>query len=200
MSTEQSSEHLRRLIESVKADWRGTHRKLPDPAIFALQDEGVVAAIERRFASGVRIADIRQLEYSFATGLNSLVFEFDRAADDLASLATDAFLVLLNGDGAVVALVDPFDPVQPNKYVPPLPTAGEQPFVLERPSATDTVAFEDAAVGQAEARARAFMSRLGVVDGLLINTTWCDYATHTPVGWKSDRTSDDCAPIDTILT
>jgi len=44
------------------------------------------------------------------------------------------------------------------------------------------------------------MSRLGVVDGLLINTTWCDYATHTPVGWKSDRTSDDCAPIDTILT
>ena len=200
MSTEQSSEHLRRLIESVKADWRGTHRKLPDPAIFALQDERVVAAIERRFASGVRIADIRQLEYSFATGLNSLVFEFDRAADDLASLATDAFLVLLNGDGAVVALVDPFDPVQPNKYVPPLPTAGEQPFVLERPSATDTVAFEDAAVGQAEARARAFMSRLGVVDGLLINTTWCDYATHTPVGWKSDRTSDDCAPIDTILT
>ena len=200
MSTEQSSEHLRRLIESVKADWRGTHRKLPDPAIFALQDERVVAAIERRFASGVRITDIRQLEYSFATGLNSLVFEFDRAADDLASLATDAFLVLLNGDGAVVALVDPFDPVQPNKYVPPLPTAGEQPFVLERPSATDTVAFEDAAVGQAEARARAFMSRLGVVDGLLINTTWCDYATHTPVGWKSDRTSDDCAPIDTILT
>lgn len=200
MSTEQSSAHLRKLIESVKADWRGTHRKLPDPAIFALQDERVVAAIERRFASGVRIADIRQLEYSFATGLNSLVFEFDRAADDLASLATDAFLVLLNGDGAVVALVDPFDPVQPNKYVPPLPTAGEQPFVLERPSATDTVAFEDAAVGQAEARARAFMSRLGVVDGLLINTTWCDYATHTPVGWKSDRTSDDCAPIDTILT
>ena len=200
MSTEQSSAHLRKLIESVKADWRGTHRKLPDPAIFALQDERVVAAIERRFASGVRIADIRQLEYSFATGLNSLVFEFDRAADDLASLATDAFLVLLNGDGAVVALVDPFDPVQPNKYVPPLPTAGEQPFVLERPSATDTVTFEDAAVAQAEARARAFMSRLGVVDGLLINTTWCDYATHTPVGWKSDRTSDDCAPIDTILT
>ena len=78
MSTEQSSAHLRKLIESVKADWRGTHRKLPDPAIFALQDEGVVAAIERRFASGVRIADIRQLEYSFATGLNSLVFEFDR--------------------------------------------------------------------------------------------------------------------------
>lgn len=78
MSTEQSSAHLRKLIESVKADWRGTHRKLPDPAIFALQDEGVVAAIERRFASGVRITDIRQLEYSFATGLNSLVFEFDR--------------------------------------------------------------------------------------------------------------------------
>jgi len=42
MSAEESSEHLRRLIDSVKADWQGSYRKLPDPAIFALQDATVL--------------------------------------------------------------------------------------------------------------------------------------------------------------
>lgn len=59
MSAEESSEHLRRLIDSVKADWQGSYRKLPDPAIFALQDATVLAAIKSRFAKGVRITGIR---------------------------------------------------------------------------------------------------------------------------------------------
>jgi hypothetical protein len=90
--------------------------------------------------------------------------------------------------------------VQPNKFVPPIPADGEQPFVLDRPSASDTVAFAAGEVAPAQVRGREFLARLGLVNGLLVNTTWCDYATQTPVGWKSDRTSDDCAPIDTILT
>ena len=58
--------------------------------------------------------------------------------------------------------MDPFDPVQPNKFVPPLPKDNEQPFVLERPSASQSVAFSDQALYPLQVRNRAFFEQLRV--------------------------------------
>ena len=77
---------------------------------------------------------VRQLDYNFHTGLHNLVFEFAPNRSDLGSLAPNAFLAILDSNGKVIAVVDPFDAVQPNKFVPPLPTESERPFVLARPS------------------------------------------------------------------
>lgn len=202
MEKPKSSPHLEALVQSIKEEWKGPYRKSPDLTIFALQDDRVTAAIETRFANQASITNIRQFEYNFRTGLHSLAFEFMWGVGNLGRLGSDAFLVVLDGNGKVVALVDPFDAEQPNKFVPPLPKESEQPFVLDRPYAGDDVRPTDEEMFPMQVRSREFMARLNFApDIIVINGTTCDYATHTPVGWKSDRSTDDCAPDDgTILT
>jgi hypothetical protein len=194
------SAHLQALIRAIKDEWKDAYRKSPDLTIFALHDDGVVAAIEKRFADRARLTQIRQLEYNFQTGLHSLVFEFIPGLANLGKLGSDAVLVVLDGNGRVIAVVDPFDPVQPNTFVPPLPDKSEQPFVFDRPYEGDRVRPSDEEMFPMQVRSRAFMARLNVApDVIIINETKCDYATQTPGDWKSDRSNDDCAPDDSIL-
>jgi len=191
---------LEALVQSIKDEWKEPYRKSPDSTIFALQDYRVTAAIEKRFANQASITNIRQLEYDFHTGLLSLVFEFMAGVGDLGKLGSDAFLAVLNGDGQVVAVVDPFAPEQPNKFVPPLPTESEQPFVLDRSYVGDEISPTQEEMFPMQVRSREFMTRLNLApDVIIINGTKCDYATQTPGDWKSDRTADDCAPDGPIL-
>jgi hypothetical protein len=194
------SAHLQALIQAVKGEWKDAYRKSPDLTIFALHDDDVVAAIEKRFADQARLTRIRELEYNFQTGLYSLVFEFLPGLKNLGRLGSDAVLVVLNGNGKVIAVVDPFDPVQPNTFVPPVPLESEQPFVFDRPYQGDTFRRSDEEMFPMQVRSREFMARLNLApDTIIINETKCDYATQTPGDWKSDRTNDDCAPDDSIL-
>ncbi len=113
MATNRKSKHLQAFIELVKEEWKGTFRKHPDITLLALRDDGVCAALEMRFGDDVALSAVRQLEHDFYTGLHHLVFEFAAKAGDLvpdgsqrgprrSSTATEK----------LVAVVDPFDPVQ----------------------------------------------------------------------------------------
>jgi hypothetical protein len=195
------SAYLQALTQAIRDEWKSGYRKSPDLTIFALHDDGVVAVIEKRFADQARLTQIRELEYNFQTGLHNLVFEFLPGLKNLGRLGSDAVLVVLDGNGKVITVVDPFDPVQPNKFVPPVPADSEQPFVFDRPYEGDTVRPSDEEMFPMQVRSREFMARLKVApDVIIINETKCDYATQTPGDWKSDRTNDDCAPDDSILT
>jgi hypothetical protein len=198
------SKHLEALIQSVKDEWKGTFRKFPDLAIFAVQDEQVGAAIERRFKKEAGISAVRQLEYNFHTGLHNLVFEFAPRLADLGTRPANAFLAIVDGNGKVIAVVDPFDPVQPNKFVPPLPTESEQPFVLARPSVTAEVNFTDQDMYPVQVRNRAFFQRIsvggsGVMGGDVEIYTKCAYTTRTPSDYWTDYQNDDCGLPDDIL-
>jgi len=220
MAKSKKSAHLENLFKVLKQDWESPFHKYPDTALFSLADPRVTAAIETRFAREAGIAAIRALPFDFLTGLNTLCFEFAASAKGLGPALSDAFLVVLDAQCKVVGLIDPFDPVQPSRYVPPLPAGtgleaearsdagtdagigagGEQPFVLARPSATHTLTFSDQELYPVQVRSRAFFKRLtagghGLVvgDDIFINATMCDYFTSTPQDNRSDRSSDDCA-------
>ncbi len=205
MAKSRKSPHLLSLIQSVKDEWKGTYRKYPELTIMALRDEAVCAAIEKRFAAEAGIRDVTQLDYDFHSGLHHLVFEFEPSRTDLGA-RPNAFLVIADGAGKVIAVVDPFDPVQPNKFVPPLPRETEQPFVLARPSATPEVSPSDDDMYPLQVRSRSFFERLkgggvGVMpDDFTINTTKCSYTTQTPGDYWTDWNNDDCAAEDAILT
>lgn len=205
MAKSRKSQHLQSLIQSVKDEWKGTYRKFPDLTIMVLQDDAVCAAIEKRFAAEAAILDVRQLDYDFLSGLHHLIFEFGPSRSKLG-VAANALLVIADGFGKVIAVVDPFDPVQPNKFVPPLPQETEQPFVLARPSATPAVSFSDEDMHPLQVRSSSFFQRLKaggssfMPDDITINTTKCSYTTQTPGDYWRDWDNDDCAGEDAILT
>ena len=206
MAKTKHSAHFDAFLKTIKGEWKGLYRKFPDPTIFALEDQHVIAAVEKRFEEKSAIRNVRQLDYDFYTGLHNLVFEFAPVLADLGTRATNAFLVILDSNGKVVALVDPFDPVQPNIFVPPLPTESEQPFVLDRPSATTEITYSDQQLYPVQVRSRAFFQRLRIGGGIGIAPgdpeiyTMCDYMTRTPVGYMSDRATDDCGlPTDILV-
>lgn len=205
MATNRKSKHLQALIELVKEEWKGTFRKHPDITLLALQDDAVCAALEKRFRDDVALTAVRQLEYDFYTGLHHLVFEFAAKAGELVPAAANAVLAILDGNGKGVAIVDPFDPVQPNKFVPPLPKESEQPFVLARPSAE--VTFSDQDMYPVAVRNQAFFQRIrvggtGVIgDGDVEVYTKCAYTTRTPNDYWTDYQNDDCGmPDDIVIT
>lgn len=138
------------LLEIVKKDRRSPQRRYPDQALYALDDERVKEAVSVRLGRGSTLIGIRSLGYNFTTGLNQICFEF-RSAGSI-DVAPDGVLVLLNDASRVVAVVEPFNPIQPNRLFPPfVPSVehGAQPFALARPSES-----RDLAVGQAEVLAR----------------------------------------------
>lgn len=198
MVKRKRSQQLEALFGRLKEDWKGPYRKFPDQTIYALDDHRVAAAIENRLEAKGGVKDIRPLEYNFLTGLHYLIFEFEPRAVGPAEV--DALLVILDSTCKVLAVVDPFDPVQPNKFVPPLPKESErQPFVLERPSQAQRVAFSEEAVYPVQVRSRAFFERLRAGPNVIpwpdldpIIHTWCQFNTWTPYGTVIDYIPDDC--------
>jgi hypothetical protein len=205
MAKNKPSSHLQAFLQTIKDEWKGLYRKFPDLTIFALRDDDVVAAIEKRFAEKASIKTVRQLDYDFYTGLHNLVFDFAPTLSDLGTRASDAFLVIIDSKGKVIAVIDPFDPVQPNVFVPPLPAESEQPFVLDRPSAAAEVTFSDQQLYPIRVRSRAFFQRLriggiGIAPGDPEIYTKCSYTTWTPVGYVADWNTDDCGlPSDILI-
>lgn len=208
MAQNQKSTRIEELRTILKKDWKGLHRKYPDQAAFALSDERVTKAIEKRFENNGTIKEIRSLQYDFFTGLNRICFEFTPTTGSVGLPSPDAFLVIMDSNCKVVSMIDPFDPVQPNSFVPPLPPKeGEQPFVLSRPSRTEDLVFKDQEIHAVQVRSREFFERLtsggspGVAMDDAIIQTKCDYTTHVACGYRSDRTNDDCgSPDDIIIT
>jgi hypothetical protein len=198
MAKQRRSKHLEALFTRLQEDWKGPYRKFPDQTIYALDDDRVAAALEKRLDEKGGIKDIRSLEYNFLTGLHYLIFEFEPCAP--GPEAADALLAILDSTCKVLAVVDPFDPVQPNKFVPPLPKESEQqPFVLERPSPATRVAFSEEAVYPVQVRSRAFFQRLRAGPNVIpwpdldpIIHTWCQFNTWTPYGTVVDYIPDDC--------
>lgn len=204
MAKTKHSKHLEAFIQSVKDEWKGTFRKFPDLTILVLQDAQVTAAIEKRFEDQAGISNVRQLDYDFYSGLHHLVFEFTPRLADLGHRASNAFLVIADGNGKVIAVIDPFDPIQPNAFVPPLPPASEQPFVLDRPSIAGEVTFSDLDLYPLQVRNSAFFQRIrvggsGIMGGDVEVYTKCAYTTRTPNDYWTDWQNDDCGLPDDIL-
>ena len=200
MAKTNKSKQLEAFIQLIKDDWKGTFRKFPDITILALQDDQVCAAIDKRFKDEAAITAVRQLDYDFYTGLQNLIFEFAPRLADLASAQKNAFLAIIDSNGKVLAVVDPYDPVQPNKFVPPLPKESEQPFVLARPSVTAEVSFSDEDMYPLQVRDRAFFARIrGGGGGDVEVYTKCAYTTRTPNDYWTDYQNDDCGLPGPIL-
>lgn len=201
MAKRKRSEHLESLRAVLHEDRKTPHRKFPDLAVHAIEEDRVAAAIEKRLGAKSGLTNIRQLDYNFHSGLHYIVFEFSPLTESPGKAT--ALLVLLTGDCKVVGVVDPFDPVQPNKFVPPLPSEGDQPFVLDRPSGAKQVKFSDEALYPLQVRSREFLERLRVGGGGIIidiNTyTWCTFKTWTPYGSVLDTILDDCGPDPFII-
>lgn len=206
MARKKTSKHLDALIELLLKDGKGKFGNYPDQAIYALHDSRVTAALERRFEDGLAIKAIRALHYDFYTGLHNIVFEFAPGMMNLVASKAGAILVILDGHCQVIGLVDPFDPIQPNKYVPPLPenVDGEQPFVLDRPAMAQCIGASDEKLYPVQVRNRAFFQRLqssltGSQRGgpIIIIIEWpvltvCTFSTWTPwYGTVTDVTLDD---------
>ncbi len=197
------SKELEAFIQSIKEEWKGAFHKSPDLTILVLKDERIVAAIEKRFLEHAAVTKVRQLDYDFYTGLFNLVFEFSRGTGNLGRPGLDAFLAIVDSNGKVIGVVDPFDPEQPNIFVPPLPSASEQPFVLDRPS--QNVTFSDGEMYPAQVRSREFMQRLQIGGGGVMwpgdpeAYTKCAYTTRTPNDYWTDYQNDDCGLPTTIL-
>lgn len=124
------------LRKEILQDRASPHQRLPDQSLQALDDERVALGIRSRLERGARLTGIHPLEYNFPTGLNHLYFAFT-AAEGI-SITADAILVILDSQSRVVGVVDPFDPAQPNRLLPPLP---EQPFVLACHTVSDDLYF-----------------------------------------------------------
>ncbi|MGH7905801.1 MAG: hypothetical protein ACREP6_04160 [Candidatus Binataceae bacterium] len=196
MARSSRSKHLQDFIDTIRGDWKGTFRKFPDQTVFALQDERVIDAIEKRFTQGIGVNTVRQLDYDFYTGLQNVIFEFAASALGPGFPRANAFLTILDSNCKVHAVIDPFDPGQPNKFVPPLPQDTEQPFVLDRPSVSKEISLSDAQMYPLQVRSRAFFERLKAggnritIEPTIL--TLCSFQTWSPYGTVPDFTIDDC--------
>jgi hypothetical protein len=185
------SENVRALINRLRDDWTALYGKYPDQALFALGDDRVADAIERQFEEKARLSNIKALPYNFETGLNSIIFEFTSSG---TLNEPHSFMIMMDGNCRVVAIIDPFDPIRPNAFAPQSSALGERPFVLARPSATENVAFNDAEFLSLRMRSREYFMRLPGGGGDVEIYTTCTYYTQTNLGRDhyNDRTNDDC--------
>jgi hypothetical protein len=167
---------IEELRELLKEDRSSSHARYPQQAVYALNDDRVAQAIDQRLQDQRTLTDIKSLGFSFLTGLNRIYFEFSPARG--IGLKLDAVLVFLNSACNVVAIVDPFDPDQPNPDLPALPARGgqpfmvaeeesDQPFVLARPSEAQNLKFAKEALYPLEVRSRRFLEKLApnLLDG-----------------------------------
>lgn len=153
-----ASDSFTQLMKALQIDRSSRHPQFPDQAEHALRDERVAQGIENRLEKGAALTGIQALGYNFATGLIHIYFEFMPAGG--LALKQDAVLVVLDSENRVVGVVDPFDPVQPNRFVPQLPKRGDQPFVFARPTASQNLFFGAAELDLRDAANREFYRKL----------------------------------------
>ena len=200
MAKRKRSDQLKSFFKLLQTDRKGPHPRFPNQTIYCLEDDRVVAAIEERFARQAGIKEVRLLDYDFYTGLHNLVFEFAPGLGRLGDGEANALLVIVDSNCKVLVVLDPFDPVQPNKFVPPLPRKSEQPFILDRPAPSKYVAFGDEVLHPLQVRSRAFFERLRGGGSAIIpdpinwpHYTACTFQTWTPwYGTVTDVILDDC--------
>jgi hypothetical protein len=124
--------------------------------------------LQKRLENENTLKDIKTLGYNFSTGLVFIYFEF--AQNREFGLSPDAVLVIVNEDSRIAGIVDPFNPMQPNHLIPPLPEiidktneqpiSGEQPFALSIPSAAENIIFSEEEMYPIRVRSREFFKRL----------------------------------------
>lgn len=198
MTTAKRSSRLRELFALLEKDRKSLYRKYPDQAIFTLADPQVTAAIAKRFEQNVSIKNIQSLDYDFVTGLNRLYFEFALTSRNTVLPSRDAFLTVVDANCKVLSIIDPFDPDQPNPFLPQLPKEGEQPFVLSRRSITEDAIFSEQELYPLQVRSREFFQKLTAggsgpaLDLIKINETRCRYTTQVGNRYREDETNDDC--------
>jgi hypothetical protein len=199
MAVSGRSTHIQELLRALAKDWEGLYRRYPDQAIFALNDNRVIEALDKRFREASNLQDIKSLPYDFQTGLNCVYFEFSHASGRIELPSSRSFLVVMGGNCDVVGVIDPFDPDKPNPFMPTLPKVGDQPFVLARPSVTDSLSFSDQELQSNRTRTREYFRRLaeeggaGIGPGDVEIYTTCNYTTQTPRDyWPDNNRPDDC--------
>jgi hypothetical protein len=115
-------------------------------------------AVTTRLEGGATVTGIHDLGYNFYTGLIHVFFEFTPTGG--VALTRDAILVIFDSEQQVVGIVDPFDPDQPNRFIPSLPQRGEQPFVLARPQSAEGLFFSPQALYPRDVADREFFRKL----------------------------------------
>lgn len=121
------------LVGVLAGDAESPEPKYPLQARFALADKRVAKAVERRLGGGSALTGVRLFDVDSEVGLLFVSFEF--APTGGLALVSDGVLAVLDQDCKVVGIVDPFDPVQPNRHLVPRSRTDELPFALDRPSA-----------------------------------------------------------------
>jgi hypothetical protein len=165
------SDAIETLSEILKQDAENPFPRYPPVASHLLADDRVRESLRRREDENQGLMNVSSLGYSFYTGLQFTCFEFTRVGP-LDRLA--AFLVISDEDCRVVGLVDPFDPAMPNSKIPPLPSRGEQPFALARPTGVPNL--DARALYPLEVRSRDFFERLQLAQSAARGTK-CTYET-----------------------
>lgn len=209
------------LLKLIEDDFTSRFPKYPDQARFVTKNATVVKSIRSRIENNQVLIAIKALPYNFATGLHFICFDFTPGGK---GIGPDSLLVISDGDCNVVALIDDFDAMQPNRWVPPLPEKSDietdvTPFALARPSGLDKMHIRREDLFPMEVRSTEFFARLGgmggvfgggafgIDDGAGGTATSCTYVTFTmwegPFPGMGDRVFprptydtnlDDCAP------
>lgn len=146
---------MQTIIDTLQADRKSRSPRYPVQALPAVRDPRVAEVLERHLAAGARLVGIRALPYEATLGLIPVVFELEPSGGVV--LGQPSVLTLVDGRGHVAALIDGFDPTQPNPhYTPPNPP-GAQPFVLQEESAADAMQFSEADLAPAWNRTREYI-------------------------------------------
>lgn len=143
------------VVESLQADRKSRSPRYPAQALPAIRDQKVAEIIGRHLAAGARLVDIRALPYEATLGLIPVVFELEPAGG--VALRHPSVLTLLDGRCHVTAVVDGFDPAQPNPNYAPPNQAGANPFVFLDETAADTMIFTEADLAPAWSRTREYV-------------------------------------------
>ena len=175
---------FKELTERLEQDRNAPYPRYPDQAIYALRDEAVAKAIERRFKNDESLVRIKSLGCHRASGLMHTVFEFTRAG--AIALAPNAVLVITDGRCKVVGTVDPFDPEQPNPMLPAQSDA--LPLALSQPSGADELGFSEEELRPREERTRAYLQNMNVAPGSGgITPRYYAVDTTSEVGYRSQQ-------------
>lgn len=146
---------MRALVEVLQADRKARSPRYPAQALPAARDPQVAAALERHLAAGARLVDVRALPYEATLGLIPIVFELDPPGG--VALRRPSVLALVDGRGRAAAVVDGFDPAQPNPHHAPPDLSDAQPFALLDGPAADAMRFSQADLAPAWSRTRAYV-------------------------------------------
>jgi hypothetical protein len=158
------SEQINQLSKTLKKDRTLTHPQYPDQAVYVLEDERVVKALEARFARNQTLTGICPQGYNFFTGMISLCFAF--TPHGALGLVPDGILVIVNQECRVVAVIEPFNATQPNSFMPPLRRWGEEPFVLAQQSAAPSCVSTTSDLKPRQERCREFFEEIGLPKGV----------------------------------